>query len=140
MLKLPPQVEAFLRQPNAAVIASVRPDGFPMTVATWYDWDDGRVLVNMHAKRARLEWMRLNPKVSLTIFDGDWYRHVSLYGKVVAIEEDGDLVDIDRLAVRYTGKPFRNRKAHRVSAWIDPMGWHGWDPSGNLSSPGVSAS
>jgi len=111
-----------------------------MTVATWYDWDDGRVLVNMHAKRARLEWMRLNPKVSLTIFDGDWYRHVSLYGKVVAIEEDGDLVDIDRLAVRYTGKPFRNRKAHRVSAWIDPMGWHGWDPSGNLSSPGVSAS
>jgi len=140
VLKLPPQVEAFLRQPNAAVIASVRPDGFPMTVATWYDWDDGRVLVNMHAKRARLEWMRLNPKVSLTIFDGDWYRHVSLYGKVVAIEEDGDLVDIDRLAVRYTGKPFRNRKAHRVSAWIDPMGWHGWDPSGNLSSPGVSAS
>src|SRR5439155_2482934 len=138
--KLPPQVEAFLRQPNAAVIASARRDGFPMTVATWYDWDDGRVLVNMHAKRARLEWMRLNPKVSLTIFDGDWYRHVSLYGKVVAIEEDGDLVDIDRLAVRYTGKPFRNRKAHRVSAWIDPMGWHGWDPSGNLSSPGVSAS
>ena len=84
-----------------------------MTVATWYDWDDGRVLVNMHAKRARLEWMRLNPKVSLTIFDGDWYRHVSLYGKVVAIEEDGDLVDIDRLAVRYTGKPFRNRNAKR---------------------------
>jgi len=37
VLNLPPQVEAFLKQPNAAVIATVRPDGFPMTVATWYD-------------------------------------------------------------------------------------------------------
>ena len=140
MLNLPPQVEAFLKQPNAAVIATVRPDGFPMTVATWYDWDAGRVLVNMLAQRARLAWMRSNPKVSLTIFDDDWYRHVSLYGEVVQLEDDTDLADIDRLALRYTGKPYRNRKVQRVSAWIDPLGWHGWDPAGDLSSPGVKAS
>ncbi|TMF26112.1 MAG: PPOX class F420-dependent oxidoreductase [Chloroflexi bacterium] len=140
MLNLPPQVEAFLKQPNAAVIATVRPDGFPMTVATWYDWDAGRVLVNMLAQRARLAWMRSNPKVSLTIFDDDWYRHVSLYGQVVQFEDDPDLADIDRLALRYTGKPYRKRKVKRVSAWIDPLGWHGWDPSGDLSSPGVEAS
>jgi PPOX class probable F420-dependent enzyme len=140
VLNLPPQVEAFLKQPNAAVIATVRPDGFPMTVATWYDWDAGRVLVNMLAQRARLAWMRSNPKVSLTIFDDDWYRHVSLYGEVVQLEDDTDLADIDRLALRYTGKPFRNRSVKRVSAWIDPLGWHGWDPSGDLSSPGVKAS
>jgi|SRR5690348_1963143 len=139
-MKLPAPVQQFLRQPNVAVIATVRPDGFPMTVVTWYDFDDGRILVNMLASRARLGWMRANPKVSLTIFDEDWYRHVSIYGTVASIHEDTDLIDIDRLALRYTGKPFRNRRAHRFSAWIDPVGWHGWDPSGHLSSPGVEAS
>ena len=140
MLNLPSQVEDFLRKPNAAVIAAVRPDGFPMTVATWYDWDGGRILVNMHGRRARLRWMRANPKVSLTVFAENWYTHVSLYGNVVSIEDDTDLSGIDRLSVRYGGKPFRNRTAHRVNAWIDPVGWHGWDPAGDLSSPGVEAS
>ena len=140
MPALPLNVQEFLKRPNAAVIATVRPDGYPMTVVTWYDWEDGRFLVNMLASRARLRWMRANPKVSLTIFDDDWYRHVSVYGSVVSIEEDTDLADMDRLAMRYTGHPFRNRKAHRITAWIEPMSWHGWDPSGELSSPGVEAS
>src|SRR5512135_2814986 len=96
-LALPQEVEDFLHEPNAAVIATIRPDGFPMTVATWYDWEDGRVLVNMHADRSRLAWMRLNPKVSLTFFGQDWYRHVSLYGLVESITDDVDLADIDRL-------------------------------------------
>lgn len=124
---LPPHVDEFLKQPNAAVIASIRPDGFPMTVATWYDWDDGRILVNMDAKRRRLDWMRRNSKVAMTMFDRDWYRHVSLYGEVVTLEDDSDLSDIDRLARRYTGRPFRARDAHRVSAWIEPRGWHVWE-------------
>ena len=140
MLNLPSQVEDFLRKPNAAVIAAVRPDGFPMTVATWYDWDGGRIFINMHARRARLRWMRANPKVSLTVFAENWYTHVSLYGNVVSIEDDTDLSGIDRLSMRYGGMPFRNRTARRVSAWIDPVGWHGWDPAGDLSSPVVEAS
>ena len=140
MLNLPPEVEDFLKQPNAAIIATVRPDGYPMTVVTWYEWDDGRVLVNMDAKRARLRWMRANPRVSLTIFDDDWSRHVSLYGTVVEIKKDVGMADMDRVTRHYTGKPFPNRKAHRVSAWIEPLGWHGWDPAGRLSSPGVQAS
>ena len=140
MLHLPAHVEEFLKQPNAAVIAVVRPDGFPMPVATWYDWEDGRILVNMDASRARLEWMRQNPKVGVTVLADDWYRHVSLYGMVVSLEDDAGLAGIDRLARRYTGRPYRNRSAHRVSAWIEPQGWHGWDPSGTLRSPGVRAS
>jgi len=34
---VPPSVDALLRHPNAAVMASTRPDGSPHTVATWYD-------------------------------------------------------------------------------------------------------
>jgi hypothetical protein len=35
--------------------------------------------------------------------------------------------DIDRLATRYGGKPFRNRGAKRVGAWIKPRAWHVWE-------------
>ncbi|TMD72921.1 MAG: PPOX class F420-dependent oxidoreductase [Chloroflexi bacterium] len=135
-LTLPLQVDEFLSRPNASVIGCVRPDGFPMTVATWYDWEDGRILVNMDAGRRRLAWIRLNPKVSLTVFGDDWSRHVSLYGLVATLREDSDLRDIDRLARRYSGNPFPSRTAKRVSAWIEPHGWHGWDLSGELSGGG----
>ena len=137
-LTLPPRVDEFLKRANPSVIGCVRPDGFPMTVATWYDWEDGRILVNMDAGRRRLAWIRLNPKVSLTVFDDDWYRHVSLYGLVVTLRDDADLTDIDRLARRYSGKPFGSRTAKRVSAWIEPHGWHGWDPSGELAGGGAA--
>ena len=138
MLELPSRVIDFLKKTNPAVIASIRPDGYPMTVATWYDWQDGLILVNMHEGRSRLRWMRNNPKVSLTMLDEqDWYRHVSLFGSVVKIVDDATLADIDRLCMRYTGKTFVNRNAKRVSAWIEPRGWHGWDDDGRLSSTNV---
>ena len=134
VLELPARIDEFLKRPNPAVIACIRPDGFPMSVATWYDWRDGLILVNMHEGRRRLRWMRANPKVSVTVLGEDWYRHVSLFGSVVRFGDDTALSDIDRLCSRYTGKPFANRNAKRVSAWIEPKGWHGWDDDGELSS------
>ena len=125
---LPPDVEEFLRRPNPAVVASVRPDGSPHTAPTWYDWDGERVLLNMDENRARLRFMRRDPRVALTVLGGEegWYAHFSLSGRIVAIEDDEGLADIDRLAVRYTGQPFRTRDRKRVSAWLQPERWHQW--------------
>jgi PPOX class probable F420-dependent enzyme len=124
---VPPEVEEFLRRPNPAVIATLRPDGSPHTVATWYDWDDGLVLLNMDESRLRLRFLRRDPRAALTALDVDsWYAHVSLIGRAVRIEDDPDLRDIDRLALRYTGRPFRTRDAKRVSAWLRPERWHKW--------------
>ncbi len=73
-----------LAKPNPAVITTVRPDGQPVSVATWYLWEDGRVLVNMDEGRKRLDYLREDPRVSLTVLDADgWYTHVSLQGRVV---------------------------------------------------------
>jgi PPOX class probable F420-dependent enzyme len=124
---VPSDVDEFLRLPNPAVIASLRRDGAPHTVATWYDWEDNRVLLNMDESRLRLRFMRNDPRVALTVLaDGDWGRHVSLLGRVVTIEEDDGLRDIDRLSVRYTGEPFRTRDRRRFSAWVEVDAWHGW--------------
>ncbi|WP_238384578.1 TIGR03618 family F420-dependent PPOX class oxidoreductase [Segeticoccus rhizosphaerae] len=117
-----------LRQPNPAVITSVRADGQPVSVATWYlVEEDGRILVNMDARRARLKYLRADPRVSLTaLAEGNWYDHVSVQGRVVEFADDTDLSDIDRLSRLYGGDAYPNRERPRVSAWIEVERWHGW--------------
>jgi PPOX class probable F420-dependent enzyme len=124
---VPSAVDEFLAQSNPAIVATLRPEGSPHTAATWYDWEDGRVLLNMDESRVRLGYLRRDPRAALTVLEAEnWYRHVSLIGRVVSIADDGELADIDRLAVRYTGKPYRARDRKRVSAWLEPERWHGW--------------
>src|SRR3989442_15133562 len=123
---VPPDVDEFLSRPNPAVVATLRPDGSPHTVPTWYEWENGSVLLNMDESRLRLRFLRRDPRAALTVLDErSWYSHISLIGRVVSIEDDPELADIDRLAVRYTGRPFRRREARRGSAWPRPGGWHG---------------
>ena len=124
---MPDDVKQMLAKPGPAVITSVRPDGQPVSVATWYLLDGGRILVNMDAGRKRLEYLRNDPRVSLTALDEQsWYTHVSVQGRVVEWADDTDLTDIDRLSVHYGGQPYPTRDRPRVSAWIEIETWHGW--------------
>lgn len=124
---VPPEIDAFLAAANPAVVGTVSPRGTPHTAATWYDWEDGRALLNMDQSRLRLGYLRANPAVSLTVLGAsDWYRQVTLLGRVVSIEEDEGLRDIDRLSLRYTMKPYANRESRRFSAWMEPERWTAW--------------
>lgn len=125
---MPERVVDLLRLPNPAVMGTVAADGRPVTVATWYLLeDDGRVLLGLDAKRARLKHLRSDPRVSLTVLAGDdWYTHVSLQGRVVSITDDVGLRDIDRLARHYTGRAYANRERPRVSAQVEVERWHVW--------------
>jgi PPOX class probable F420-dependent enzyme len=124
---LPSELEAFLAQPNPSVIATLTPEGEPHSAATWYLWDDGRVLVNMDESRRRLRNMRQDPRVSLTVLDKDvWYRQLTLRGRVADIADDDGLQGIDRLARHYTGEAYARRQHRRVNAWIEVDSWYGW--------------
>jgi PPOX class probable F420-dependent enzyme len=124
---LPDDVRQLLAKPNPAVITSVRPDGQPVSVATWYLLQGDRILVNMDEGRRRLEYLRNDPRVSLTALDeAGWHTHVSVQGRVAEMREDPDLVDIDRLSTHYTGHAYPERTRKRVSAWIEIDTWHGW--------------
>ncbi|MZF88118.1 PPOX class F420-dependent oxidoreductase [Streptomyces sp. SID5643] len=124
---LPPEADALLSRPNPCVMATLRSDGAPVSTATWYAWQDGRVLVNLDEGRVRLKHLRRDPRVTLTVLaDDDWYTHVTLIGRVTEMYADEDLADIDLLARHYTGKPYPDRVRTRVSAWIEVDRWHGW--------------
>jgi PPOX class probable F420-dependent enzyme len=122
---LPENLVEFLKQPHAAVIATVRSDGAPYSAATWYDWEGGKVLVNMDFERLRLIHIRRDPRVAITVLDiMDWYRAVTVLGRVVELHDDEGLADIDRLSMRYRGEPYWNRDRKRVTALIEPELWH----------------
>ena len=128
---LPAEITERLSRPNPAVMATIAPDGRPVTVATWYLVEaDGTILLNLDAGRARLVHLRHDPRVSLTALDADWYTHVSVQGQVVSIADDPDLVDIDRLSRHYTAKPYPVRDRPRVSVHVRIDRWHGWGAAG----------
>jgi PPOX class probable F420-dependent enzyme len=131
----PPELEELLKQPNPCVVATIRPDGELHTAATWYEWqDDGTVLLNMDASRKRLGHMRADPRVALTILMADnWYEHVSLIGHVREIRPDPGLTDIDRIARRYTGREYRDRRRDSWTAVIEVRSWHGWSSGRDLT-------
>jgi len=125
---LPDRLSDFLRAPNPAVVASIKPNGELHTTATWYDLeDDGTILLNMDGTRARLKYLRLDPRIALTVIDADnWYAHVSITGTVRELRRDPGLVDIDRLSTRYTGHPYSDRDRESWSAVVEVTRWHAW--------------
>ncbi|MFD3490428.1 PPOX class F420-dependent oxidoreductase [Streptomyces sp. NPDC058690] len=134
---LPDEAVTMLKKANPAVITTLRPDGQPVSTPTWYLWDDGRVLVNMDEGRKRLEHIRRDPRVTLTVLDeAGWYTHISIIGRVAETRPDEGLADIDRLARQYLGNDYRMRDRDRVSAWIEIERWHGWGTLKDNSQPG----
>ena len=125
-----------LGKPNPAVISTTRRDGQPVSSATWYLFRDDHLLVNMDVGRKRLQHMRRDPRVSLTVIDGDdWYTHVTAIGHVTDIYDDDGLTDIDALSEHYQGKPYPDRDRPRVSALIAIDRVHGWGAHKNNDQP-----
>ncbi|MFI0241157.1 PPOX class F420-dependent oxidoreductase [Streptomyces sp. NPDC016845] len=124
---LPPEAVEMLRRPNPAVMATLRSDGTPVSTPTWYLWEDGRVVISLDEGRVRLKHIQRDPRVTLTVLDGDdWYTHVTLIGRVVETRDDEGLADIDRISTHYTGNAYPDQVRRRVTAVIEIDRWHGW--------------
>jgi len=126
-IELPEHVREFLAKPNPAVMATLGKDGRPVSVATWYLFDGTDVLLTLDAQRVRLEHLRRDPRVALTVLaDGDWYSHVSLQLHVEQISDDEELAGADRISRHYTGHEYTNRERPRVDVRLSVLSWHGW--------------
>jgi PPOX class probable F420-dependent enzyme len=94
---------AFLARPGRyATLASVDPDGSPLQAVVWYLLeDDDTILLNSRVGRRWPSNLLRDPRVSLSVEDGDDY--VSIRG-VAEHLHDGDEAyeDIAALARRYT--------------------------------------
>jgi PPOX class probable F420-dependent enzyme len=109
------------------VVGTVRADGTPVTTACWYGLEpDGRILLTMDRDSFRLQHLRGNPRVALTVLGDDWYNQLSLLGRAVETREDPGLADIDALSQRYLGEPYEVRDYNGVSVLVEIDRYHTW--------------
>lgn len=107
--------------PNVAHLATLQPDGAPKSDPVWLGRDGDRLIVATHGESLKARNAGHDPRVSLSVVDRDNpYDEVQIRGVVLGHEPDIDLVVIDQLARKYTGKPFPWRSGHgRIALVIE---------------------
>ena len=123
---VPPRMERFLAASRPAVVAVAGEAGRPVSAATWYLYEEGRVMLSMERGRLRHRHLLADPRLALTVLGDDWYTHVSLLGQVAELRDDADLADIDRLSRHYRGEPYRRRDEALVTAIATMERWHSY--------------
>jgi PPOX class probable F420-dependent enzyme len=123
---IPDKFLPLLTQKKAfAHLATVMPDGSPQVTPVWFDYKDGKFIVNTARGRVKDRNMSKNARVALSIIDPDNpYAHIAVRGKIVRVSEEGANDNIDRLAMKYLGKdkyPGHRPGETRVIYEIEPI-------------------
>lgn len=108
MTLLDAAVLELLNGTGLAHLATVLRDGAPHTVPVWVGVEDGRIVVFKEEGTVGLRNVRRDPRVALTVVDGDDpYRYCNVRGVVAGERSGQEAVDcLQRLAVAYTGRPY----------------------------------
>jgi PPOX class probable F420-dependent enzyme len=122
---IPDRFIPVLEQKKAfAHLATLMPDGSPQVTPVWFQYKDGKFIVNTARGRIKDRNMSRDARVALDIVDPDNpYSHLAVRGKVVRSTEQGADENIDALAKKYLGKdkyPLRRPSEKRVVYEIEP--------------------
>ena len=125
-VQLDEATRSFLNEPQVAVLATVSPTGRPQATPVWYLLEGDEIVVNTSKGRVKLHNLEKNPRLALTIVDAkNMYHYVQIQGRVVRFDQARGARDIDRLSMRYHGKPYaypgHDRPENRVTLIIRPL-------------------
>jgi PPOX class probable F420-dependent enzyme len=105
-------------------LSTLDAEGAPHGSVVWVDVDGDMILINTAEGRSKVENVRGNPRVSVSVADPDNpYDSVSVSGTVEEITNDGADAHIDAMAKKYLGQdtyPFRAPDEVRVLLKIRP--------------------
>lgn len=122
--KIPAKYEDLLEKPAFGNLSTLMKDGSPQVTPVWVDYDGKHVRVNSAKGRVKDKNMRRDPRVSIALQDpANPYRYLEIRGRVVEITEKGADDHINKLSLKYLGKPvypFRQPGEVRVVYLIDP--------------------
>ncbi len=117
------QVQALLRKPLMAYVATVMPDGTPQNTPVWIDTDGTDVLFNTAKGRVKHRNLLQNPAVAISFVDDENpYRMIEIRGWAEMTEEGADQ-HIDAMAKKYLGQdtyPFREPGEERIIVRVHP--------------------
>ena len=98
------EVDAFLREPRIADLATVKPDGAPHVAPVWFHYDGEKLFVIARPSAVKLRNIANEPRVSLSIATpNEPYRYVVVTG--TAEVSAGGAAEVFRaMAVHYKGR------------------------------------
>lgn len=87
-------------------LSTVMPNGQPQITPVWCNRQGDCVLINTMKGFRKEKNMRVNPRVSLLVYDpNNPLRNIEIRGRVVEMTEEGALEHLDELTQLYLGKP-----------------------------------
>jgi PPOX class probable F420-dependent enzyme len=99
----------------------VLPDGGPHTVPIWVGMEGDRIAFFTQPGSRKARNIERDPRVALSIADFDNpYRYATVRGRVVGeVGGEAALEVMDRMSVRYIGRPFPYR-ASGIAYFVEP--------------------
>jgi PPOX class probable F420-dependent enzyme len=105
--QLSEEIKALIRGANFAHLATLMRDGAPQVDPVWVDLEGDAILVSTRESHLKAKNTHRDTRVGLSIVAMDNpYQEAQMRGRVIERRSDRDLNVIDRLARKYTGKPF----------------------------------
>jgi PPOX class probable F420-dependent enzyme len=140
---LPEELDAFLREPIIARLGTIDPQGYPVIVPIWTEWDGSAIWLVARARADYAANLVARPQVSLSIARDDAAdTRALIVGRAEVVEGPGPLAGrmeeiARRMALRYEGDSGDRYIAEsrawprllvrvvpeRIVSWADP-GWH----------------
>ena len=119
-----PAVQALVAQPILTVVGTKRDDGTLQLNPAWFEFTDGSFWLNSNRWRTWPKNVQRDRDVTLNFIDAsEPFRWASIRGRLADVIPDPDHEFIDRLALRYTGRVFRELRPgeERITLKIEPV-------------------
>jgi PPOX class probable F420-dependent enzyme len=124
-VKLSEQAIKLLKGKNFAFVGTVMPDGTPQVSPMWVDYDGTYVVLNSEVKRVKIQNLKRDPRITVTVADmQNPYEYVEIRGRVAEMTTEGAAEDIDRLAQKYLGQetyPYNQPGDERIIIKVEPL-------------------
>jgi len=110
MAALPENVKKLLDRRNFAHLATLMPDGSPLSTPVWVGREGDHIFVGTSGSSLKARNTKRDPRVAISMIDfDDPYTEIQLRGCVIEHRNDDGLKVLDATSVKYTGKPFPMR-------------------------------
>ena len=112
---IPDELRDLFQEPALAHVSYFNKKGQIVTFPMWVDFNGEHILVSSPIGSKKGKALRERPQVAVSIVSNDNRWHwLSISGRVVDIKPDDNLEFIDRMAKKYTGKPYERRTPREV--------------------------
>ena len=119
-----PGFRKLLREPAFCQLATLMPDGSPQITQVWVETDGEHILINTPEGSQKRRDVRRDPRVAVNVVDpANAWRLAMVRGRVVDVNNEGAVEQIDRLAKKYLNQdtyPFHRPDQVRTTIKIAP--------------------